>query len=207
MESNQSVDISGNPFQAPNADVAQSGDETYEPKIFAASGRIGRIRYMAYGFIVSMIFMFFGGILAAIAIPAMNMNPETMTPEGGMGGAMVMGILGLVMYIALFVYMFMLARRRLNDLNKSGWMSLLLFLPIANIIVALYMLLWPGSEGANMYGPKPVKNSVGIIIVGVVVPLLFTILALAVAIPAYDDYVQRALEMQGEMQNEMMYQE
>ena len=50
-------------------------------------------------------------------------------------------------------------KRRLNDLDKSGWWQLLYLVPIVNILFALYLLFWPGTKGSNNYGLQPAKNS------------------------------------------------
>jgi uncharacterized membrane protein YhaH (DUF805 family) len=44
--------------------------------------------------------------------------------------------------------------RRLHDFDKSGWWHLLLFVPFANLAMALIMLQAPGSPGGNRYGVR-----------------------------------------------------
>lgn len=43
--------------------------------------------------------------------------------------------------------------RRLHDLNKSGWMGLLLLIPIVQFFFMIYLLLASGTAGTNQYGP------------------------------------------------------
>ena len=83
-------------------------------------------------------------------------------------------------------------RRRLNDLDQSGWWGIMMLIPLLNFFFGLYLVFAPGSKGSNSFGPAPCKNSVGVIIGGFLFPLLFIfgILA-AVAIPAYKDYQER----------------
>ena len=38
-----------NPYSAPDAALDTGQDDLYQPKIFSFSGRIGRMRYLAYG--------------------------------------------------------------------------------------------------------------------------------------------------------------
>ena len=47
--------------------------------------------------------------------------------------------------------------KRLHDLDKSGWLILLMFVPIVNALFGLYMLFADGTVGPNQYGEDP-KN-------------------------------------------------
>ncbi len=80
----------------------------------------------------------------------------------------------------------------------KGWWILLFFVPIANIFVAIYILFFSASEGTNNFGAAPVENSKGVKIVALFIPLLFILggILAAIAIPAYQDYVDRAKSMQ-----------
>lgn len=163
-----------NPYQAPAAAVADAGEQTQPVKLFAVSGRIGRARYIAYG----LGFYFLVGILGGVA--------------GGLLGQAGMAV-WVALWIALLVVGFMLTIQRCHDFNVSGWLSLLMLVPLANLI----FLFIPGSDGANRFGPPTPPNSVGVLIAAWLVPLLFIagILA-AIAIPAYQDYAKRAEQAQ-----------
>lgn len=187
-----------NPYSAPNAVMSDAalGDERYEPKVFAVNGRIGRLRYFAYGMAYGLLMYLVLGIAVAIlgaGILVGGGNSAGMS----MGAIFFIGLIGLGMLAAGVVLM----RRRLNDLDKSGWFSVLMFIPIINFFMGLYLMFFPGSEGANRWGPKPVKNSVGVIVVGLLLPLTFIGILAAVAIPAYQNYVERAKAAQMEMQD------
>ncbi|MGK0374938.1 MAG: hypothetical protein ACJA2E_001410 [Arenicella sp.] len=44
-----------NPYQAPASDLTQgNSNHPYQPTIFTTEGRIGRLRYLAYGVILLM---------------------------------------------------------------------------------------------------------------------------------------------------------
>ncbi len=53
---------------------------------------------------------------------------------------------------------FSLAIRRLHDLDKTGWFSLIYFIPIVNIIFEFYLLFCKGTEGTNRYGSDPLEK-------------------------------------------------
>jgi uncharacterized membrane protein YhaH (DUF805 family) len=176
-----------NPYASPHANVTDFDDnETYQPRIFSAQGRIGRLRYMAYSCIVQFVLLFFVGIAAAALMPALNGGNEA----AGSGFIMI----AMLIYIPIIAAAFIMAKRRLNDLDRSGWLAILLLVPLVNLFLAIYMLFWPGSTGSNSYGPKPEANS-SWLYVFIIVPILLGILA-AIALPAYQDYVKRSQSIQ-----------
>lgn len=42
--------------------------------------------------------------------------------------------------------------KRLHDLNLTGWLSLLWFIPIVSFFFCLYIMFVKGTEGRNLYG-------------------------------------------------------
>lgn len=80
---------------------------------------------------------------------------------GGIG-AVISDSLGegiaVLIYIPYFVGTVMLGIRRCHDLDKSGWLYLLTFVPGINVIFGFYLLLVQGSVGPNQYGPDPLMH-------------------------------------------------
>lgn len=189
------------PYEAPNADTAVAGGETYHPKMFSASGRIGRMRYFVYGAVISL--LFYAVLLVAVGIVALVSGGFAQVQQGG-----AMASLGLVYFaliIAALVFGIIFMVRRLNDINASGWLSLLLLVPLANLVLILVMLFKRGSEGANNYGPAPEANSPRVKAVFAVMLVLWLVffvggILAAISIPAYQDYVQSAQAEQMEYQ-------
>lgn len=171
-----------NPYESPKSNTLNSTSETYKPKLLAVHGRIGRLRYLAYSMIALFIFVIGIGIPAAILIPNFT---------AGDSGGMLIGLV-LITYIPLLVFSVLIAKRRFNDLNHSGWWQLLIYIPYIGLIPVLYMLLWPGTKGSNSYGPEPEKNSGLLIVAGFILPIFLVGILAAIAIPAYQDYVERA---------------
>ena len=173
-----------NPYQAPDANVSNSSNETYQPQLFSTKGRIGRLRYLAYclaSYLVIIPFL----IIAAILSSSYLSNSNTS-----------LNIIFLA-YIPLFIFYFIIAKRRFNDVNASGWLNLLIFIPLIGSFVILYLIFARGTDGPNKYGPAPCENSTGVKFAAclmIFVPLI-GILA-AIALPAYSDYVERAKQSQ-----------
>lgn len=173
-----------NPYQSPVAGTADVESlEPYEPAVFSFNGRIGRLRYFAYSSIYTVVFYI--AILVVVLAFGGFAGSGSEGPGAAMIGAMVL------LYIALFVGVAALIRRRLHDLGKTAWMGLLIIVPLVNFFFALYLLFAKGDEGANDYGARPIKNHGGLWVIAFA-PILFVGILAAAAIPAYQDYVNRA---------------
>ena len=158
-----------NPYQPPTAAVADAGDPTQPVRLFAVSGRIGRARYIAYGFGLYALVMFVAGIVAGAL---------------GEPGVAVM----MAAWLGLAVIGVMLTIQRCHDFNMSGWLSLLIILPIVNLI----FLVIPGTDGANRFGPPTPPNTAGVLIVAWLIPgIMIAGVIAAIAIPALQPYLQR----------------
>jgi len=160
-----------NPYAKPNAAVAEAGEQYQDVKVFATSGRIGRVRYIAYGMGIYFLFAILGALLSA-----------------------VIGSAGMIIaWIAILVIGFMLTIQRCHDFNTTGWLSLLMLVPLVNLI------FWfiPGTDGDNNYGAQTPPNGVGVIIAACIVPIVAVVgILAAIALPAYQDYTKRAKAMQ-----------
>jgi hypothetical protein len=96
-------------------------------------------------------------------------------------------------YLAMFIFSFILIIQRLHDLNKTGWMSLLILIPLANIYLLVLLIFFKGTEGRNNYGLQtpPNKTWHWVLAFSWLFILVLGIVA-AVSLPAYQNYVQRA---------------
>lgn len=52
----------------------------------------------------------------------------------------ILGLLLTIVRIVLAIAMFSITIRRLHDLGHSGWLSLLLLIPLVNLILIIYLL-------------------------------------------------------------------
>lgn len=58
----------------------------------------------------------------------------------------------VIIDITLIVFLTIM---RLHDINKSGWFSLLILIPIVNLVIFIALFLTDGVEGTNIYGKDP----------------------------------------------------
>jgi len=164
--------MSSNPYAAPRAEVSdfEAVQEYQEIRMWSASGRIGRLRYLAYSTGAWLLVGALAGVLAAVLDPSLAM------------------VVAAVAYIAALVFGVLTAIQRSHDMDWSGWTVLLTIIPF----VGLIWLFKPGSKGSNEYGAPPPPNTTGVKILGFVLPAVFIIGVLAaIAIPAYVDYQKR----------------
>ena len=87
-----------------------------------------------------------------------------------------------IKYIPTIVVLIILAKRRLNDMNGSGWLCLLLFVPFISLLMPFWLTFGPGSKGPNYYGPEPTKNTIGVKIAAALSVLIFLLLIVSVTI-------------------------
>lgn len=163
-----------NQYAAPTAHVADVAfsEGTSPLNVFGIEGRIGRLRYLAYLMAGSLVH----GILSRVLGAA----------TGGGGDAMT--VVAVVLSLALLWFHVLTGVKRCHDLNISGWWS-------ATLVFPVIMLVWafvPGSKGGNRFGPPPPPNNWGVRILGLLFPVLFSGVILAIAIPAYNAYIATA---------------
>ena len=159
---NATTTMDANPYSAPDAELGDGGNDIYSPSIFSFEGRIGRLRYLAYS--AGMMF-----VLMLVMIPRVGVSALAGSAEGmSLVGMLVMALL----YIGAIILSVMFAKRRLNDLNRSGWWFLLSFVPVVNLLFTIYLIFFPGTEGGNNWGAAPGPNSLGVQILGWAMPVL-----------------------------------
>lgn len=142
-----------------------------ELAFFSSKGRIGRLRYLAWGFAATWLYY----IVIAVLTPILR-------------DAAVVAIASWVLWVPLLVFSVLIGIKRCHDINISGWWSLTLILPV----IVLAWIFWPGSKGANRFGPPPPPNNWGVRILGLLMPVMMIGIIAAVAIPAYQQYTIKA---------------
>jgi uncharacterized membrane protein YhaH (DUF805 family) len=107
----------------------------------------GRARRSEYWYFVLFTFLFsiVAGVLDGII--------------GTKGTVGSYGFIFLIYYLAILVPSIAVAVRRLHDVNKSGWMLFLSFIPVIGFIWILILMVRDSDIGDNNYGPNP-KNIV-----------------------------------------------
>ena len=108
----------------------------------------GRARRKEY-----WMFTLFNMIFAIIAAILDNVI-GTASPTLGYG--IIYGIYALVTIIPGLA----VSVRRLHDIGKSGWMILIIFIPLIGAIWLLILMMLDGNSDENKYGTNPKKETV-----------------------------------------------
>ena len=64
-------------------------------------------------------------------------------------------IVAVLYALATIVPHLAVGARRLHDHNKSGWLQLIILVPLIGWIIVLVLMVLPGNEGENQHGPQP----------------------------------------------------
>jgi uncharacterized membrane protein YhaH (DUF805 family) len=168
-----------NPYSPPQADVADmpdGGPSSFQSvHFFAWRGRIGRLRLLAYSMLVYLFIAVLGAIAGGITAAAHSSSIDQ--------------FLIWAIYLVSFGLMLMVLIQRSHDMDYSGWTALLALIPI----VGLLWVFKSGTTGTNRFGAPPVPNSLGVKIAGLLLPIVAVIgILAAIALPAYQSYVQKA---------------
>jgi uncharacterized membrane protein YhaH (DUF805 family) len=115
------------------------------------SGRIGRLAFLfgALYYIAALLIPYIFLAFAYILILSTVYNPGKSLLDDPIIG------LTVVLYAVLIITNVSLAARRLNDVERPTWFCVFAVVPFVNIPFSIYLLIAPGTEGSNMYGPPP----------------------------------------------------
>ena len=169
-------------------------------RFFDWHGRVSRVQFLAYStfnalialMLVALLFVMIGGFQGMV-----NASSEQL-PMSLLGASSV-GV-AVLFYLQLAV-----SKRRFNDLNKTGWLALLMLVPGLNILVYLYLLAVEGNAGANYYGlparPATQLKTVLMVLIPLLVMSLIGLLT-QVVVPSYHSY--QAIRNSREAQNNVI---
>lgn len=112
---------------------------------FSATGRMGRLHFFLYGLLL--------GIIAYIPFLATN--------QYGLIGPLpdlspIIWVLVAMVILIIWYCSFVITIKRFHDLNYNGWWSLLLLVPLINIVLGILLWFLPGTKGANRFGNPPI---------------------------------------------------
>jgi uncharacterized membrane protein YhaH (DUF805 family) len=109
----------------------------------------GRSPRREYWLLVAQFYVILIGLGIMIGLTSERIDAKKDGPWG------VLFTAGVVTVLLLLLPLLSAAVRRVHDHDKSGWMVLLALVPAVGWIFYLILMLTPGSEGENHYGPDP----------------------------------------------------
>ncbi|MBC23210.1 MAG: hypothetical protein CMJ32_04755 [Phycisphaerae bacterium] len=111
------------------------------------SGRARRMEFWMFGlinFIVSLILAIISHV-AGITIQLNDADPPAQ-----------LATLQLIYAIIMFLPALAVGIRRLHDIDRSGWGTLLILVPCIGWIILIWFHCIPGTRGENRFGPDPI---------------------------------------------------
>lgn len=177
------------PYAPPQADVAERVPEYAPLKPFSIEGRIGRLRFLAWSMVLSLVTIAVVGVFALIALALVSTDSTA--------GLIVGGILAFVLCVVFLIATILISVQRLHDVGWSGWLWLLNLVPFVGSFFPLLLVVLPGAGVANRYGAPPPPNSTAVKVLSslwLVLIALMIVGAMAGGISAIQDTYENTLE-------------
>jgi uncharacterized membrane protein YhaH (DUF805 family) len=147
--------LSENLSHIPQSELKPCAVEEYgEVKFFSHEGRIGRVRYFCYLLMYPIIFF-----LVPFLILDMRIAP----------------FLVLIIPATIVAYT-LISIQRLQDINLSGWFTVLLLIPYVNVVLLFILLIFLGTTARNEFGAPPPPNTWRIGVLSVLSVLFWTVI-------------------------------
>ncbi|QXI17343.1 DUF805 domain-containing protein [Pseudomonas hamedanensis] len=142
------------PYAPPRASVGESLPEFATLKPLSVEGRIGRLRFLAWTMVLSLVTLPIVGVFALLALGLVSGDSTT--------GLIIGAILACFLFIGFLIVSILFSVQRLHDIGWSGWLWLLNLVPFVGSFFPLVIMVVPGNTGANRYGPPPPPNSTAV---------------------------------------------
>lgn len=177
------------PYAPPQADVAERVPEYAQLKPFGIEGRIGRLRFLAWSMVLSLVMIAVVGVFALISLALVSTDWTA--------GLIAGGILAFVLCVVFLIASVLISVQRLHDIGWSGWLWLLNLVPFVGSFFPLLLVAVPGNSMANRYGAPPPPNSTAVKVLSslwLVLIALMIVGAMAGGISAIQDTYENTLE-------------
>lgn len=170
--------MTNNVYAAPMGNVVVDEKGFGEVNFFSPGSRVNRLRYWAH---ITL------GLYALIACMAVAGASSTISPS------IAIAIGGLA-YVGFIVFSIIVGIQRLHDMDKSGWLWLLNFIPLVNLYVMVLVIFFPGTPGENRFGLPMPPSKTWHWVVALSFPVLVLVLAIvaAVAMPQYQQFMDKS---------------
>ena len=129
-------------MQNTNESIFTESKSSFTEFYFSTKGRTGRQEFFFRGFMGITLLVFFLSFISLLFATTESLSVQNMN------------YLVVVLGIIIGVSQVMISIKRLHDFNASGWWSILLFIPLVNIIVLMILLFKGSVNSENKYGDK-----------------------------------------------------
>ncbi|OJW68935.1 MAG: DUF805 domain-containing protein [Sphingomonadales bacterium 63-6] len=119
-------------------------------RYFEFSGRSRRLEYWMFTLFNVLVSFAIGLVFGTSATTSTSFSTAFYSEVTGTGGILqnIFSLVSLIPGIAVAI-------RRLHDQDRSGWLLLLVFIPILGWFALLVLMCLDGTRGPNRFGPDP----------------------------------------------------
>ncbi|MCK1790958.1 DUF805 domain-containing protein [Pseudomonas violetae] len=139
------------PYAPPHAAVGETVTGFAPLKPFSFDGRIGRLRFLAWTMVLTLVTLGLGAMLVLLGLAVFSSDSSP--------GLILAGLLAFILIVALGFVSIQFSVQRLHDIGWSGWLWLLNLVPFVGSFFPFVMMIMPGNSLANRYGAPPPPNS------------------------------------------------
>jgi uncharacterized membrane protein YhaH (DUF805 family) len=177
------------PYAPPRAAVGEALPAFAPLKAFSFEGRIGRLRFLAWTMVLTLVTLAVGSVLAIFGLALISTDSTA--------GLILGGLLVFILVVALAFVSIQFSVQRLHDIGWSGWLWLLNLVPFVSTFFPFVIMVMRGNATANRYGAPPPPNSTAVKVLSslwIVFIAIVVIGALAGGITAIQDEYESAAE-------------
>lgn len=142
------------PYAPPRAAVGDALPAYAALKPFSTDGRIGRLRYLAWTMVLTLVTLGIGSVFAMFGFALISSDSTA--------GLILVGLLAFILVVVLAIATVLFMIQRLHDIGWSGWLWLLILVPFVGSIFPLVIMVMPGNATANRYGPPAPPNTTAV---------------------------------------------
>lgn len=142
------------PYAPPRAAVGDALPAFASLKPFSVEGRIGRLRYLAWTMVLTLVTLGIGSVFALFGLALISSDSTA--------GLILVGLLAFILVVVLAIATVLFMIQRLHDIGWSGWLWLLTLVPFVGSIFPLVIMVVPGNATANRYGPPAPPNTTAV---------------------------------------------
>lgn len=146
-----------NPFSPPASKLDQHHDRA-KNKFFSLAGRIGRSSY-CWRIQTLLIIPFLVLKIIGLALRNYMINaPHSFNITYAASFRDIFAFVLLSFFVLCYLFAFLPVTARLRDIGYSPWLSLILFIPVANLGLIIFLLFRRGDAFTNRFGLMPEKH-------------------------------------------------
>lgn len=142
------------PYAPPRAVVGETLPPFSALRPFSFTGRIGRLRYLAWTMALTLVALGIGSGFTVFGFALIRSN--------SVAGLILAALMAFILIVVFAVLSIQFTAQRLHDLGLSGWLWLLTLVPFVGSVFPFVIMAVPGNDTANRFGAPAPPNSTAV---------------------------------------------